>query len=390
MGRRKILAACAVLAAVLPLTFTPPPASAFSDVFSWGSQSDAIQDLSSRGVINGYDDGTFRPDNAVWRQHFAKMIVLTLGLPASEADVCPFNDVDVGGLSTLYPDNYIAVAAARGITNGTGSGKFSPTAEISRAQVITMVARAAENLWPGVLYEPPASYAGTWGTAFSALHGPNARKAEYNGLLVGLDLPILDPWGDMPRGEVAQVLHNLLWFAPRDLVTLSGSGDDVVPVSKGIGPAVAHITGNAAEAYFGVTGYDSHQDMLDLLANATNLYEGIRPVDFDVGDHTAMFEVKATGAWNIELRSLGTVRSLAYGAAISGSGDEVIRLLGAPKTLHIVGNTADRYFGVVGYGASWDLLANETDQYDGRVLVDPGVIVLEIQATGPWSITSEP
>lgn len=366
------------------------PAWAFSDVPPWGSQSDAIQDLSSRGIINGYDDGTFRPDNPVWRQHFAKMIVLTLGLPTSEADVCPFTDVDVGGSSTLYPDNYVAVAAAQGITNGTGPGKFSPTAEISRAQVITMVVRAAENLWPAVLAEPPANYTNTWGTGFSTIHGPNARKAEYNGLLVGLDLPSLDPWGDMPRGEVAQVLHNLLWFAPRDPIILTGSGDDVVPVSKGIGPAVAHITGNASGDYFGVTGYDSQQQMLDLLVNDTDPYEGIRPVDFNVGGQTAMFEVKATGAWKIELRSLGTIRSLAYGATISGSDDEVIRLLGAPKTLHIVGNSADRYFGVVGYGESWDLLANETGPYDGRVLVDPGVIVLEIQATGPWAITSEP
>lgn len=390
MKRRRILVACAVLATVLLLGYTSSQASAFSDVFPYGSESDAIKDLSSRGIINGYDDGTFRPDNPVWRQHFAKMVVLTLGLPTSETDACPFNDVDVGGPSTLYPDNYIAVAAAQGITNGTGSGKFSPTAEISRAQVITMVVRAAENLWPTVLYEPPASYVGTWGTGFDALHGPNARKAEYNGLLVGLDLPSLDPWGGMPRGEVAQVLHNLLWFAPREPITLSGSGDDVVPVSKGIGPAVAHITGNASKRYFGVTGYDSQQQMLDLLVNETDPYEGIRPVDFDVGDQTALFEVKATGSWKIELRSLSTTRSLAYGAAISGSGDEVIRLLGAPKTLHIVGNSASRYFGVIGYGDSWDLLANETDEYDGRVLVDLGVIVLEIQATGPWSIMSEP
>jgi len=125
-------------------------------------------------------------------------------------------------------------------------------------------------------------------------------------------------------------------------------------------------------------------------SDETEPYEGIRPVDFDVGDQTAMFEVKATGVWKIELRSLSTTRSLPYGAAISGSGDEVVRLMGAPKTLHIVGNSASRYFGVIGYGDSWDLLANETDAYDGRVLVESGVIAIEIQATGPWSITSEP
>ncbi len=390
MRRRRILAAVGILTAITLLLFAPTSAWAFTDVPPWGARSDAITDLSNRGIINGYDDGTFRPDDPVWRQHFAKMIVLTLALPVSEANVCPFTDVDVGGSSTLYPDNFIAVAAAQGITNGTSPGKFSPVAEISRAQVITMVVRAAENLWPTVLADPPASYTNTWGTSFSTVHGPNARKGEYNGLLVGLDLKNLDSWGKMPRGEVAQVLHNLLWFAPRSPVVLTGSGDDVVQVSKGFGPAVAHIIGNAGADYFGVTSYDSEQRMLDLLVNETEPYEGLRPVDFSVDDQTVMFEVQGTGAWRIELRSVGTVRSLALGATISGSGDEVIKLLGTPDTLHIVGNAAKRYFGVIGYGDSWDLLANETEPYDGRVLVDSGVIVLEIQANGPWSITYEP
>ncbi|MHB1344030.1 MAG: thermonuclease family protein [Thermoleophilia bacterium] len=185
-----------------------PPA--FWDVSSSHSYATAIGTLSQRGIINGYDDGTFRPGNPVWRQHFAKMIVLTLGLPASEADVCPFGDVDIGGPSTLYPDNYIAVAAARGITQGTGPGTFGPTADIFRAQVITMVVRAAQNILPGTLLTPPGSYQNTWGTSFSSTHGPNARVAEYNGLLTGLPVTSLDPWGKMPRGEVAQVLYNLL------------------------------------------------------------------------------------------------------------------------------------------------------------------------------------
>ncbi len=198
-----------LLTFLLLLGLLATSALAFTDV-SGHPYADAIADLSGRGIINGYEDGTFRPNNPVWRQHFAKMIVLTLDLQVSEDDVCPFSDVDIGGPSTLYPDNYIAVAAARGITNGTGAGKFSPTAEISRAQVITMVVRAADNLEPGLLLDPPVGYENTWGTAFSPTHGGNARKAEFNELLSGLLLAGLDPWAAMPRGEVAQVLHNLL------------------------------------------------------------------------------------------------------------------------------------------------------------------------------------
>jgi hypothetical protein len=199
-----------ILTTVLFLGLFTSSAFAFTDVPGSHAYATAIDDLSTRGIINGYDDGTFRPGNPVWRQHFAKMIVLTLDLPASEADVCPFGDVDIGGTSTLYPDNYIAVAASNGITQGTGPGTFAPTADIFRAQVITMVVRAAQNILPGTLLTPTGSYQNTWGTSFSSIHGPNARTAEYNGLLAGLPVASLDPWGKMPRGEVAQVLHNLL------------------------------------------------------------------------------------------------------------------------------------------------------------------------------------
>ena len=47
----------------------------------------------SRGIIGGYGDGTFGPGKEVTRQQFAKMIVLTGGYAASEANVCPFSDV---------------------------------------------------------------------------------------------------------------------------------------------------------------------------------------------------------------------------------------------------------------------------------------------------------
>src|SRR5680860_1598521 len=72
----------------------------------------------------------------------------------------------------------------------------------------SMVVRAADSGRLGGLNSPPNGYSSTWGS-FSGMHAPNAAVAEYNGLLDGLPLTTLDPWGAMPRGEVAQVLDNL-------------------------------------------------------------------------------------------------------------------------------------------------------------------------------------
>gem|GEM_PF-5475962 len=202
---RRLLVVC-VSALVLAGSLAAP-AVAFPDVTPDHAYAAAIADLSTRGVITGYDDGTFRPETPVWRQHFAKMIVLTLSLPYEGVTTCPFTDVTK---TYPYPAGFVAVAFANGITNGKTASTFEPTAEISRAQVITMVVRAAQELLPGRLEAAPAGYTGTWGAGFDPIHGPNVLVAEYNGLLAGVPLGDGGPWAPMPRGEVAQVLHNLL------------------------------------------------------------------------------------------------------------------------------------------------------------------------------------
>ena len=201
----------------------PPPTTpatelpSFTDVSSGHPYSTAISDLSSRGIISGYRDGTFRPETTVKRAQFAKMIVGTLGLAPTlhEGMSSPFTDLGADSQSSLYPHEYIAAAYANNITKGMSAQSYGPYVEISRAQVITMVVRAAESMHPGSLNDPPGSYSSSWGN-FSHTHGANAEMAEYNGLLGGLPLngSASDPWASMPRGEVAQVLSNLLQLQP--------------------------------------------------------------------------------------------------------------------------------------------------------------------------------
>ncbi|MHB1343851.1 MAG: CAP and S-layer homology domain-containing protein, partial [Thermoleophilia bacterium] len=73
-------------------TTTAPPLPSFSDVETTHPYRDAILALAAAGVVNGYVEPggghTFRPDGSIIRQHFAKMIALSLGIPVSENDVC--------------------------------------------------------------------------------------------------------------------------------------------------------------------------------------------------------------------------------------------------------------------------------------------------------------
>jgi hypothetical protein len=228
-----------VVAALVLVMASPAlaPAPSFPDVPAGHPYHDAILDLASRGIINGYPNGDFGPGDSVTRQQFAKMVVLSGGYPVSELNVCLFWDVDWSGLGSLYPDNYVAVAALHGITLGKTLTTFGPGDTISRFQVITMVVRAADDLDPGLLADPPLGDVPTWDPALSAAHGQNAWRAEYNGLLDGLPLNELDPWGDMSRGEVAQVLHNLLGLLEANpTTTTTWLPGDLIPIPdlKGI------------------------------------------------------------------------------------------------------------------------------------------------------------
>jgi hypothetical protein len=191
----------------------------FPDVTSTHPYYAAISGMASRGIIGGYANGNFGPNDLVTRQQFAKMIVKTLDLPVTGTEPCPFVDVTAGGgADPFYPVGYVAVCAIKNITKGIDATHFAPGLSIKRAQMITMIVRAADNLAVGSLTDPPSDWGGLLSYA-DPTHGANIRKAEFNGLLTGITGPggTLASWnttGNATRGEVAQMLWNLLAKMP--------------------------------------------------------------------------------------------------------------------------------------------------------------------------------
>ncbi len=206
----------AVQGAPVTWSFTTAAAAAltFPDVPPSHRFHDAIQGMADLGIINGYSNGNFGPNDPVRRWQFAKMIVGALSLPIFESDSAspPFTDLDADDPSAIDMTEFVAVAYKNGITTGITATTFGPYTYISRTQVVTMVVRAVQNYAPSALTTPPAGYVNTWGASYSPIHGPLARVAEYNGLLNGLDLAGIarDPYSQMPRGEVAQILWNMM------------------------------------------------------------------------------------------------------------------------------------------------------------------------------------
>jgi hypothetical protein len=135
------------------------------------------------------------------------VLCLAFELHVSEDLGSSFIDLGKDSPESLYPHEYVAAAAKAGIVMGKTPLDFGPWDNVSRAQMITMVVRAAQRLSPGLLQLPPSDFRATLG-AFSGTHAANVRIAEYNGLLEGLEGfgRAWDPWAAASRGEVVQVL----------------------------------------------------------------------------------------------------------------------------------------------------------------------------------------
>lgn len=77
--------------------------------------------------------------------------------------------------------------------------------------MMTMVVRAAQQyLGPGGLDPVPAGFIGYMGGFNDPTHGANAHLAEWNNLLAGINLIGWNVWAPATRGEVAQMLWNLM------------------------------------------------------------------------------------------------------------------------------------------------------------------------------------
>ena len=214
---------------------TLPPAQRFSDISS-SPYKTAIESLAQAGVIGGYPDRTFRPDSPVLRAQFAKMAVLSLGLPVTEGGTpLPFTDVEKPA-GNLYPDDYVAVAAARGLVNGIGGGRFQPYVDIGRAQLLTIVVRAAQRFKPAALQEPPSGWQGVL-PASDATHGANSPVPSTAHCSTA-STSAASPSGTRPAAKVAQVLWNLREKRARakrvsiqhDVLTMSVCGSEGVAI----------------------------------------------------------------------------------------------------------------------------------------------------------------
>ncbi len=148
---------------------------------------EAVDFLAAFEVINGFGDGTFRPDEAVTRGQMAKMITIVLG----------YKDFTVNLESTFedtkghWSEPYVEVANSFDIVVGYDENTFGPNNNISYSEAVTMIIR-------------------TLGYTDSSLEG----EWPYDYLVKATDIGVLDNVSMLSssasRGDVAIMINNAL------------------------------------------------------------------------------------------------------------------------------------------------------------------------------------
>jgi polyhydroxybutyrate depolymerase len=133
-------AACTLLALML-LLITPAPfeaATSFPDMDGrWFRYREAVEYLQEKGIVGGYEDGTFKPTQTINRAELLKLIF------AGKSKVTPsqrrcFSDVN----PDAWYAPYVCTAKQRGIVSGYPDGTFRGEETVNFAEAVKMVLHA--------------------------------------------------------------------------------------------------------------------------------------------------------------------------------------------------------------------------------------------------------
>ena len=119
--------------------------SAFNDVHDDAWYSESVAWAAENGIVNGYGDGTFGPDDVLTREQFAAMLynyANMLGLDVSaRATLDAYTDAP-----SAWAEDVVSWAVAEGLIAGVTDDQLQPQGTATRAQVAAMLQRFIENV----------------------------------------------------------------------------------------------------------------------------------------------------------------------------------------------------------------------------------------------------
>lgn len=178
---------------------------AFTDLGSHPWARDAVESLTSMGIVNGDGKGHYNPSGNVTRAEFIKLLVATFSFP--ETPIGSFRDVTPGD----WYHRWIMTAYRNGIIEPDDDGLFHPDTEITREDIVYFSVRAIKAA--GLSLEQPPLYilykfrdydevSGYAQSAFAAMN--------YAGIINGIGSDRLGPKNPATRAEAATIIYRML------------------------------------------------------------------------------------------------------------------------------------------------------------------------------------
>lgn len=187
---KKVISSIAAFA--LSLSCFSAFAADFSDVAADYAYKNAIDELVALEIVNGYEDGTFKPEAEITRAEVTKMVVAAMGPSYTTAAESSSSSSDFTDVNGHWATGYINVGVAQKFINGMGDGTFSPDTNVTYAQIVKMLVAALG-------YTTAAEGAGGYPNGYLQI----ASQVGVTAGVAGLDADTA-----VTRGQVAQLIAN--------------------------------------------------------------------------------------------------------------------------------------------------------------------------------------
>ena len=239
--------------------------AAFTDQADIKVDAEVVDTLVSLGVINGYTDGSFKPNDTVTRAEMAKMIYV---LRTGKSDASAYNNekttfADING---HWAAGYVKYCQSLGIIAGQSATKFAPDQTVTAQE-------AAKMLLVTLGYD--ASKAGLVGASWAS---KTNALADENGLLKDVNTSFTGP---CPRQYAAQLMYNAI-FA--NTVVLRDGEYTKYGTNNSKNPTVG-------EKYMGL------EEFTGIYTGDSNINTGLKDSQIMVGGKIATYAPANGNAW---------------------------------------------------------------------------------------------
>ncbi len=175
-------------------------ANKFIDVKEKAWYKEAVDYVFNNGLLSGMSENTFEPNTNMNRAMFVTVLARMAGITLDNSVSTQFIDVPAGKWYT----GAVKWAAESNIVTGTSKLSFSPTANITREQMCTLIVRFAE--FKGItLKEDKAAENFTDNSSISLYARKAVTACQKAGIISGMGDGTFNPKGNATRAQVAKV-----------------------------------------------------------------------------------------------------------------------------------------------------------------------------------------